>query len=54
MARKPKAVEGPSLAAQFRDLVATFRDVHPDKWDAIALTPTQHGVETIAEHLEKL
>jgi hypothetical protein len=53
-ARAPKAAEGPSLAKQFRDLIATFRDVHPDKWDEIALTPTQHGVDAIAEHLERL
>ncbi len=38
----------------FRAAIEQFRAAHPEKWDEIALTPTQHGVEVIAEALEKL
>lgn len=47
----PKA-ERPSRP--FRALVAQFREAYPDKWEEIALTPLQHGVEVMAEHLERL
>jgi hypothetical protein len=58
-ARKAR-VEGAAAAPAerpsrtFRGLVAQFREAHPDKWNEIALTPLQHGVEVIAEHLERL
>ena len=45
-------IERPSKG--FRAAVALFREAHPDKWDEVALCPTQHGVEIIAEHLERL
>src|SRR5690606_20752054 len=50
---EPEAkTERPSKA--FRALIAQFREKHPDKWDEIALVATQHGVDIIAEHLERL
>jgi hypothetical protein len=50
-AATPKA-ERPSVP--FRALVAQFREARPEVWEEIALTPLQHGIEVIAEHLERL
>jgi hypothetical protein len=51
VAAKPLKPAPPSQG--FRAAIEKFRTEHPDKWDEIALTPTQHGVEVIAEALEK-
>ena len=46
---KPKAVAKP---VSFADMVEAFKVEHPDEWEAIALTPTQHGIEVMAKALK--
>lgn len=41
-------------SAQFRAGVKAFQDAHPELWEELRLCPLQHGVDVIAEHLEKL
>lgn len=35
------------------DIVAQFKEVHPDIWEAIRICPLQHGLETMIETLER-
>lgn len=52
-AAKPVAKkERPSVG--FRAAINLFKQSHPDKWEDLRLTPTQHGLEAIAEQLERL
>lgn len=50
---QPEAPKG-RPSKPFREAIAAFREKHPEKWEEIALCPTQHGVDIIAEHLERL
>ena len=39
-------------AGDFMAIVEAFKAKFPDDWDAIALCPTQHGLEIMAEKLK--
>lgn len=58
MARPRKArVEGAEAPKRpsngFRATIEAFKADYPDKWEEIRLCPLQHGIEAIAETLEK-
>jgi len=50
MARKTKPKQS---APSFTEAVERFKAGHPDKWEELRLCPLQHGLEAIAETLNK-
>lgn len=51
-ALEEKVPEAKPGRVSFAALVEQFKAEHPEEWEAIALTPTQHGVEVIAKALK--
>lgn len=46
--------EGEHYGAKLNEIVAHFREIDPEGWAEIALTPLQHGVEVMARKLAAL